>query len=106
MIHQYKLNGYNIVLDTASGSVHIVDDVAYDIIAMYKEKTKEEITAEILEKYAHLPDVNEDEIAECLLDIKALEDAGKLYSEDKYEKLAKEYKNNSNVQICKPIKYI
>ena len=36
MIHQYKLNGYNIVLDTASGSVHTVDEVAYDIIEMYK----------------------------------------------------------------------
>ena len=38
MIHQYKLNGYNIVLDVFSGSVHVVDDVAYDIIAMYEEK--------------------------------------------------------------------
>ena len=37
MIHQYKLNGYNIVLDVFSGSVHIVDEVAYDVIAMYEE---------------------------------------------------------------------
>ena len=36
MVHQYQLNGYNIVLDTCSGSVHVVDDVAYDIIAMYR----------------------------------------------------------------------
>ena len=34
MIHQYKLNGYNIVLDVYSGSVHAVDDVAYDAIAL------------------------------------------------------------------------
>ena len=33
MVHQYQLNGYNIVLDTCSGSVHVVDDVAYDVIA-------------------------------------------------------------------------
>ena len=32
MLHQYKLNGYNIVLDTCSGAVHAVDDVAYDMI--------------------------------------------------------------------------
>ena len=38
MIHQYKLNGYNIVLDVNSGSVHAVDDVAYDIIRLYYEK--------------------------------------------------------------------
>ena len=37
MVHQYQLNGYNIVLDSCSGSVHVVDDVAYDVIAMYKE---------------------------------------------------------------------
>ena len=73
MVHQYKLNGYNIVLDTASGSVHVVDEVAYDIIAMYKEKSREEIVSEIMEKYSHLPDVNEDEICECLEDIKSLE---------------------------------
>ena len=34
MIHQYKNNGYDIVMDIASGSVHVVDDVVYDAIAM------------------------------------------------------------------------
>ena len=37
MVHQYKLNGYNIVMDTCSGSVHSVDDVAYDIIEMFED---------------------------------------------------------------------
>ena len=50
MIHQYKNNGYNIVLDVNSGSVHVVDDVAYDVIGMYETKEKAEITAEILKK--------------------------------------------------------
>ena len=45
MVHQYQLNGYNIVLDTCSGSVHVVDDVAYDIIAMYPEHTADEIVS-------------------------------------------------------------
>ena len=45
MIHQYKLNGYNIVLDVYSGSIHAVDDVAYDMIAMYESATKEKIVA-------------------------------------------------------------
>ena len=52
MIHQYKLNGYNIVLDVYSGSVHVVDELAYDVIGMYEEHTPEEITAAMLEKYA------------------------------------------------------
>ena len=36
MVHQYQLNGYNIVLDSCSGSIHVVDEVAYDIIALFK----------------------------------------------------------------------
>ena len=36
VIHQSKLNGYNIVLDVYSGSIHVVDEVAYDMIAMYE----------------------------------------------------------------------
>ena len=97
MVHQYKLNGYNIVLDTASGSVHTVDEVAYDIIEMYKTHTEEDIISKILEKYSHLPDVTREEVIECLGDIRALEDAGKLFSVDVYEKLACSYKNNSKV---------
>ena len=97
MVHQYKQNGYNIVLDTASGSVHSVDEVAYDIIEMYKEHTEEEIVSAMLEKYSHLPDVTREEVLECIGDGRALEEAGKLFSEDKYEKLAYTYKNNSKV---------
>ena len=97
MVHQYKLGGYNIVLDTASGSVHTVDEVAYDIIDLYKKKDEEQIVAEILEKYSHLPDVTREDIIECLDDIRSLEEAGKLFSVDAYEELARGYKNNSKV---------
>ena len=97
MVHQYKLNGYNIVLDTASGSVHAVDEVAYDIIEMYKDKTEEEIVSAILEKYPDTEGVTREDILDCISDVKSLVEAGKLYSEDKYEPLAKVYKNNSKV---------
>ena len=97
MVHQYKLNGYNIVLDTVSGSVHTVDEVAYDIIEMYKSKSAEQIVEAILSKYYHLPDVTREDIMLCLQDIASLEEAGKLFSVDKYESLAKNYKNNSKV---------
>ncbi len=94
MVHQYKLNGYNIVLDTASGSVHAVDEVAYDIIEMYKTCSAEQIIDTVTKKYA---DVTSEDVLECLDDIKSLEDAGKLYSKDEYEELACNYKNNSKV---------
>ena len=47
MVHQYKLNGYNIVLDTCSGSIHVVDEVAYDMIALHSKNSSEEIIAEM-----------------------------------------------------------
>ena len=57
MIHQYKLNGYNIVLDVNSGAVHLVDDVAYDIIAAYEATPRETIVADMLAKYGEREDV-------------------------------------------------
>ncbi len=97
MVHCYKLNGYNIVLDTCSGSVHSVDEVAYDIISMYKEKTEEEIISFILDKYKDDASVTENDIKLCLEDVAELEKQGKLYSKDVYEDLAIDFKNNSNV---------
>ena len=47
MVHQYKLGGYNIVIDANSGSVHSVDDVAYDIIGMYENADFDEICNEL-----------------------------------------------------------
>ena len=97
MVHQYKSNGYNIVLDTVSGSVHTVDEVAYDIIAAYKSHTEDEIVEMILSRYPDREDVTREDILDCLSDIAELEAAGKLFTEDKYESLARDYKNNSKV---------
>ena len=63
MIHQYKQNGYNIVLDSMSGSVHAVDEVAYDIIAMYENTEKSVIIDKIMKKY---PTINWEEAEECI----------------------------------------
>ncbi len=97
MVHQYKLNGYNIVLDTCSGSVHVVDEVAYDIIALYPEKTPEEIVSAILAQYGVRPDVNEEEVRACISDVAELERAGKLYTPDTFEPMAFDFKNRSTV---------
>ncbi len=96
MVHQYKLNGYNIVLDTCSGSVHVVDEVAYDIISMYKEKSTEEIVKYILDTYKD-EDISEQDILDCIEDVKSLEDAGKLYTPDTYEGMAFDFKNRNTV---------
>lgn len=102
MIHQYKLNGYNIVLDVYSGSVHVVDDVAYDIIGMYEGHTKEEITKAALEKYADNPEVTAEEIADILEGVEELKKTGKLFTEDLYADIAANFKmKNSDIKaLC------
>ena len=88
MIHQYKLGDYNIVLDVCSGSVHAVDEVAYDIIAMYENNSKETVVAEIAAKYADREDITAADIEECYQQVTALKDMGKLFAPDTFESMA------------------
>lgn len=97
MIHQYKMGGYNIVLDPNSGSVHSVDEVAYDIIGMYENHTPEEITKEIVDRYGEKEGVTPEDVAEVLNDIETLKKEGKLFSEDTYQNLAIDFKNRPTV---------
>ena len=98
MIHQYKNNGYNIVIDANSGSIHSVDEIAYDIIKLYDEK-EENIYEEMKKKY---PDITREDVDETLDDIQTLIDEGKLFSEDIFEDLAPKMKKKQSVlkAIC------
>ena len=95
MLHQYKLNGYNIVLDTCSGSVHSVDEVAYDIIAMYESATADEIVSAMMAKYGDREDVNEEEIRLCIGDVETLKKMGKLFTPDTFAPMAGTLKERS-----------
>lgn len=97
MVHQYKLNGYNIVLDAFSGSVHCVDDLAYDVIEMYSNFGREEIITKLLEKYADNSEITKQEISDCIDDVEELKSNGKLFTEDKYENLAFDFKQRNTV---------
>ena len=92
MVHQYKLNGYNIVLDVYSGSVHCVDDVAYDIIQLFCTEEKPAIVERIMEKYGDRDDVTKAEVEAVIEDVEALKAAGKLFTEDVFEPKATELK--------------
>ena len=77
MIHQYKNNGYNIVLDVNSGSVHVVDELVYDVVALLDEgRSEEEVCSSLQEK-----DSRED-ILEAISECRELEEAGVLFTED------------------------
>ena len=95
MIHSYKLGGLNIVLDICSGSVHVVDEVAYDIIGLYEKEDKDKIIALMLEKYADREDVTKEELELCFEDIEELKVQGKLFSEDTFEPMAGDLKKKS-----------
>ena len=88
MIHQYKLGGYNIVLDVCSGGVHVVDDVAYDIISLFETTAREDILAAMKDKYLGKDGITEADIEECYADVAALKDAGKLFAPDTFEPMA------------------
>ena len=81
MIHQYKSNGYNIVLDINSGSVHVVDDLVYDVLEqMQKSDDGEEISRNLEVRYPL------DEIREAVKECEELKRQGMLFTTDIYEK--------------------
>lgn len=104
MIHQYKNNGYDIVLDVNSGSVHVVDDMCYDIIE-YLDRLGVEDHMELLEQNDTLEKMKTDlgqtypaeEIAEAFEDIKELTKAGQLFTKDIYEEYIGEVKQRKTV---------
>lgn len=93
MVHQYKLNGYNIVLDSESGSVHTVDDVAYDIIELYRTTDEKTLTDIITKKH----NVSPTDVSEVLRDIETLKKEGKLFTEDIFSDKADMFKERQSV---------
>jgi uncharacterized protein len=98
MLHQYKLKGYNIILDVYSGSVHCVDEVAYDVISMLdKGLDKQAIIKEILKIHSDKQDLNEEELNELFTDIDLLIAEGSLFAPDTYEDKAFDFKERNTV---------
>lgn len=93
MIHQYKSNGYNIVLDVESGAVHVVDDITYDVISLYEENSADEIVSKLKSSY------NDDEIRECISEVKELVEDGQLFTEDIYEPFVEKFKEKRQTVV-------
>ena len=100
MVHQYRNNGYNIVLDVNSGSVHVVDDVVYDVIPVVEETLQGDLSSESLEQYvlkAFEEHYDESDLKEALNEVLELKEAGLLYTEDIYENYIADFKNRETV---------
>ncbi len=96
MIHQFKLGGYNIVLDICSGAVHVVDEVAYDVIENFLSQSKDEIILSLTEKYKNNPDVSPDDVKECYEQVSFLKENGKLFTPDTFESMAGKLKQKTS----------
>lgn len=79
MIHKYNMNGFNIVIDVNSGSVHMVDNITYDILDYYENHSFNDISKILQEKYSN------ESLQESYNEIKELEKNELLFSNDIYE---------------------
>lgn len=95
MVHCYKLNGLNIVLDVYSGSVHAVDEIAFDLIKDYENTEKDELLDNLYSTYGEREDVTKEELGELYDEVTALKNAGKLFTPDTFKPLAGELKDRS-----------
>ena len=95
MIHQYKLNGYNIVLDVCSGAVHVVDEVAYDVIELFENNEKDFVISSVYQKYQSDPEVSLNDVKECYEQVEFLKEKGKLFSPDTFEPMANKLKEKT-----------
>ena len=94
MIHRYTQGGINVVLDVYSGGIHVVDDIAFEMIGLYEEKSKDEIVELLSKKYES--DATREEISECYEQIAELERSGKLFAKDNFEKMADALKGRTS----------
>ena len=95
MIHQYRLGGYNIVIDVCSGAIHVVDEVAYDIISLFESNSKDDILSKIAQKYADRADISADDISECYDQVCSLKEQGKLFAPDTFASMAGKLKEKT-----------
>lgn len=91
MVHQYKSNGYNIVLDVNSGSVHVVDDLSYDVISMYESSTKDDIVEKLKSDYS------EEDVLEAYEEVSKLKEEELLFTEDIYKQYITDFKKRKTV---------
>lgn len=97
MIHQYKLNGYNIVLDTFSGAVHSVDELVYELLQRWETHTKQQLVDAMLALFAGDASITHDEIVLAIADIQELIDAKQLFAPDTYADKAFDLKKRNTV---------
>ena len=93
MLHQYRSNGYNIVMDVESGSVHVVDDVTYDVISCFEELDAEAIVDKLGNQY------DSSEIKEAIEEVNQLKEDGQLFTEDIYKPFVDKFQESRQTVV-------
>ena len=96
MVHQYQLGGYNIVLDVCSGSVHAVDEVAYEIIKIFENNDKQSVIDTVCQKFNNRSDITENDVIECYEQVEELKNTGKLFAPDTFQSMAGKLKQKTS----------
>ena len=104
MVHQFINNGYHMVLDVNSGSVHEVDPLLYDTIralsgrvadmrkpAPLSEEAKAGAAKELSGRYG------EEELEEAFADVQELIDREELFAADVYQDYVTDFKKRETV---------
>ena len=97
MIHQYKNNGYNIVMDVCSGAIHVVDDITYDVIAAYEENNNKNRETTLEGLHTSLPAYSVEDLKEALEEVEDLKEQGELFAEDVYKEFVMDFKKRKTV---------
>ena len=104
MIHQYKNNGYNIVLDVNSGSIHVVDDVVYDVLSLMDEENADRYgeaefsrIADVILKNDYKEEVTKEDLKDVFSDLQELEENGTLFTKDVYKEGVIDFKKRQTV---------
>lgn len=97
MIHQYKNNGYNIVMDVCSGAIHVVDDIMYDVIAAYEENNNKNRETTLEGLHVSLPAYSVEDLKEALEEVEDLKEQGELFAEDVYKEFVMDFKKRKTV---------
>lgn len=98
MIHKYSLNGYNFVLDTNSGAVHVFDDAPFEILDYLDDSVPDEPPREMLENLKSR--YSESVLRGAYQEILELYRKGQLFSSDEYEKFASMLKKAPVKSMC------
>ena len=96
MVHRYKLGGLCIVLDVCSGAIHVVDEVAYDIIGLFESEERDAVLAKMRERYLGKDGITESDIEECYAQVEELKKSGKLFVPDTFSSMAGELKQKTS----------